>query len=75
MITSMYSFIKQKPSFESIEILEDSNLNYISHTDLEIMYRKYPELNLIGRLINEEYYIRLENRTFSLQFLPGKGKI
>ena len=31
-------------------------------------FEKYPEFNLIGRLLTEKYYIELEERTISLQF-------
>ncbi|MBL0304205.1 MAG: Crp/Fnr family transcriptional regulator [Cytophagaceae bacterium] len=67
-VTSMYSFISQKPSFETIEVLEDSTLFEISYNNLQLLFEKYPEFNLIGRLLTEKYYIELEERTISLQF-------
>ena len=68
VVTSMYSFISQKPSFETIEVLEDSNLFVISYENVQFLFKKYPEFNLIGRLLTEKYYIELEERTMSLQF-------
>ena len=67
-VTSMYSFITQKPSFETIEILEDSTLFEISYKNVQLFIKKYPEFNLIGRLLTEKSYIELEERTMSLQF-------
>lgn len=67
-LTSMYSFISQKPSFETIEVLEDCILYEISYENVQFLFKKYPEFNLIGRLITEKYYIKLEERTMSLQF-------
>lgn len=67
-VTSMYSFISQKPSFETIEVLEDSTLYAITYENLQILFKKYAEFNLIGRLLIEKYYIELEERTMSFQF-------
>lgn len=55
-----------KPSFENIQFLEDSEIYSISSNDLNDLYRTYPELNLIGRKIAEEVCIILEERAVSL---------
>jgi CRP/FNR family transcriptional regulator, anaerobic regulatory protein len=67
VVSSMYSFVSQKPSYENIEILEDSILYCISYEQLQDLYQKFPEFNLIGRLLTEKYYIALEERILSLQ--------
>ncbi|SPZ94201.1 Uncharacterised protein [Sphingobacterium multivorum] len=56
----------EKPSFENIQLLEDSEIYAISVDDLNELYRIYPELNLIGRKIAEEVCIILEERIMSL---------
>ncbi|GAA0883765.1 MULTISPECIES: Crp/Fnr family transcriptional regulator [Sphingobacterium] len=56
----------EKPSFENIQFLEDSEIYAISVDDLNELYRIYPELNLIGRKIAEEVCIILEERIMSL---------
>lgn len=66
--TPLYSFVTQKPSFESVEILESSVLYAISHENLQQLYRQYPEFNLIGRVLTEKYYVDLMARTMSFQF-------
>jgi len=66
--TPMYSFVTQNPSFESIEILEESVLDVISYENLQNIYRIYPEFNLIGRILTEKYYVELMTRTMSFQF-------
>lgn len=68
IITSMSAFIKQETSKENIEALEDSTLYYLSYCQLQKTYEKYPELNRLGRLLTERYYIELEEHTLSLQF-------
>jgi CRP/FNR family transcriptional regulator, anaerobic regulatory protein len=74
IFASVYSFTSQKPSFENIEILEDSILYCVSYDKLQQLYRKYPEFNLIGRLLLERYYIELEERTFSFQMQSAKER-
>jgi CRP/FNR family transcriptional regulator, anaerobic regulatory protein len=74
IITSVYSFISQKPGIENIEILENSLLQCISYDKLQRFYKDYPEFNLIGRLLTEKYYIQLESRVSFLQYLPAKER-
>ncbi len=71
---SMYSFTAQKPSFENIEIMETSVLHSVSFDQLQQLYQKYPEFNLIGRLLTEKYFIILEERIFSLQIQSAKER-
>jgi CRP-like cAMP-binding protein len=71
---SMYSFVTQKPGYESIEALEDSTLYSIEYNQLQYFYKKYMEINLIGRLFTEKYYISLEERKNSLQFQSAKDR-
>ncbi|WP_126973259.1 Crp/Fnr family transcriptional regulator [Gynurincola endophyticus] len=55
------------PSFENIQFLEDSIVHFITIQDLNKLYLEYPELNLIGRKIAEEYCKIMEERIVSLQ--------
>jgi len=68
IITSMYSFVSQKNSFESIEFLENSIVYCLEYEQLQRLYKQHIEINLIGRLFTEKYYIKLEERVMSLQF-------
>lgn len=56
----------EKPSFENIQFLEDSEVYAIAADNLETLYHSYPELNLIGRKIAEEVCVVLEKRITSL---------
>jgi len=49
--TSLASFISQKPSFEYLDILEDADLLYITHTDFFALADTLPEW--------KDFYIRL----------------
>lgn len=63
---SILPIYANKPSFENIQFLEDSEIYAISVNDLNELYRIHPELNLIGRKIAEEVCIILEERAVSL---------
>jgi len=74
IVASMYSFTTQKPSYENIEIIEDSVLHSIYFDNLQQLYNMYPEFNLIGRLLIEKYFVELEERIFSLQMKSAKER-
>ncbi len=74
IIVSVYSFFSRKPSFENIEVLEDSILQSINWDQLQMLYKNFPEFNQTGRLITEQYYIRSEERSINLQTLTAKQR-
>ena len=67
-VTSFHSFITQQPSVESLEALEDTILWSISHQSLYELYDTFPEIERLGRMAYEKYYIRLEERYVNAQF-------
>lgn len=69
-----YAFISQTEAFETIEALEDTSATLISYAALQTLYLKFPETERIGRLITENYYIKLEERILSLQFKTAKER-
>lgn len=72
--TCFYSFISNKPSFENIQALEDCELLGLSLSSLQNLYSSFPETERIGRMITENYYIKLEDRILSLQFKTAKER-
>lgn len=72
--TSFYSFISRKPSYETIRALEDSSIIAIHFDDLKSLYKDFHEIETLGRLVNERYYLQLEERTYALQFLSAKER-
>jgi CRP-like cAMP-binding protein len=72
--TCFYAFVAMKPAFETIETLEDSILVKIPHAALQKLYLKFPETERVGRIITEQYYIKLEERLLSLQFTTAKER-
>jgi CRP-like cAMP-binding protein len=74
MVTSVSSFMTQNPSNESIQALEDSQLYVISYSKLQELYTVSLEMNIIGRLLTEQYYINLEKRAFLLLNATAKER-
>ncbi len=67
-VTSFHSFITQTPSVENLQVLEDSVLWSISQEALYSLYNQFPEIERLGRMACEKYYIRLEERYVNAQF-------
>lgn len=67
VIYSVESFILQKPSYESIQALEDTVVHYITYHDLQAIYRQFSEFNFIGRVLTEKYYTLSEQRLYGMR--------
>lgn len=72
--TCFYSFISKESAFETIQALEDCELTQISYADLQALYSNFPETERIGRIITENYYLKLESRLLNIQFKTAKER-
>lgn len=72
--TSFYSFISQHKCYETIEALEKTSVEALHYKDLTKLYEQFPETEKAGRLIMEEYYLRLEERIMYIQFKTAKER-
>lgn len=61
------SFYSKKPGYHFIETLETSKIARIHRDKLQRLYRSYPELNFIGRVITENYFVKSEERLYLLR--------
>lgn len=75
VLISVKSFFNQVPSDEYIQVLEDLTAYYISHRELEDLYRDFPEFNLIARKLITAYYVQSEQRNYLLRRLTAQEKI
>lgn len=73
-VTSLLSFVTQKPGMENIQLLEDCKLWAVSYTDLQKLYDQHPEINTLGRVMNERYYVMLEERFVSNHFKEARDR-
>ena len=67
VLSSALSLFSNSPSKENIQLLEDSTVHYITNQNLQDLYQKHPDFNMIGRKIAEDYCLLLEDRIASLQ--------
>ena len=72
--TSFYSFITSKPALEHVQALEETSVIEIPYTVLQHLYKHFPETERLGRIITENYYIKLEERILNLQFKTAKER-
>ncbi len=68
VILSYNSYIKEKPSYEIIELLEDSKLLRIAHHTLQDLYSKHIGLANWGRKLAELELIKTEERFINQQY-------
>lgn len=73
-VTSMYSFVTRKGSYENIECIEKCSCLKISHEDLQELFLSYPEIEHVYRLILERYYIALEEQLVFTKFKSAKDR-
>lgn len=73
-VTSMYSFVTRKKSYENIEALEKCTVYRISYDDLQNLFLVFPEIEHVYRLILEQYYIMLEEQLVFSKFKTAKER-
>jgi CRP-like cAMP-binding protein len=56
-ITNMESFIKETPSTQYLQALEETKVLYLSKETLEKLYSRYPKLERLFRIITENMLI------------------
>jgi len=67
VIVSIESFFQQKESYESIQALEDTVVYYIEYSEIQNIYRRFPEFNFIGRVLTERYYTLWAQQLYGLR--------
>ena len=67
VIISVESFFKQKPSYESIQALDETVVHFIEYNELQFIYKNFLEFNYVARVLTENYYTLSEQRLYSLR--------
>jgi CRP/FNR family transcriptional regulator, anaerobic regulatory protein len=71
---SVKSFFEHAPSAEYIEAIEPCMLLYITYDELEMLYKQYPEFNVVGRLVVQKYYVLSEERLAGMRNLKAEKR-
>lgn len=58
--SSYDSFLRQAPSIQGLDTLEDSELLVITRDDLNTLYKKVPRMETLGRKIAEQRFINAQ---------------
>jgi CRP/FNR family transcriptional regulator, anaerobic regulatory protein len=74
VIVSVESFYDQKPSYETIHALEDVELLYINHSELESLYRDFREFETIGRILTIKYLKFWNRQLFNLRMQSARER-
>lgn len=73
VVTSIAGLSQQKPSREYIQAMEDCDLTIATYEALQHMYTYFPEMNTVGRLLLERYYLDAEERAY-ISRIPSAEK-
>ncbi|MCP4440991.1 MAG: Crp/Fnr family transcriptional regulator [Aureispira sp.] len=74
VVCAHMSFISRKPSLESIQALEDTEMLSISYYALQKLYQQSPKFQELGRLMMEQTYIDAKLRILALQTQPAQAR-
>jgi CRP-like cAMP-binding protein len=73
-VTSFYSFISRQQCVENIQLIEDCTLWAISYSDLQALYDKHHDVERLGRVMHERYYVMLEERFVRNHFKEARER-
>lgn len=74
VIISVHSFFSQTSGYEYIQALEPSRIHYIHYLELQDIYTRFPEFNIHGRVLTEQYYMMAEERLRSLRMQSAQER-
>ncbi|MFD1551034.1 Crp/Fnr family transcriptional regulator [Putridiphycobacter roseus] len=73
-IATFSSFITQTASFETLEAMEDTQVYELSHQALIELYEMSPKFEKLGRILAEQNYLCVLDRTLTLQTKTAREK-
>ena len=68
------SFFTQQPGEESIEVLKEAEVLYVSHQCLHNLYSEFPEFNLHRAILGEKYYVQSLKREIAFKKYDCEGR-
>jgi CRP-like cAMP-binding protein len=72
--TAIRSISSNKPSDEYIQALEDCELVVIPFEAMQELYDRFPEMNMVGRKLLEEYYAASEERVYICRIPDARSR-
>lgn len=74
VVVSYYSFLTKTRTTETIQLLEDTQFFRISYDDIYNLYEVSEEINTLGRILNENYLLKVAKRIEILQTLSARER-
>ncbi len=74
LVTSIFSLDNPAPSMENIQALENCELLALSFENLNELYNRFPEFNLVARKLLQRYYADAERRAFIARLTKAENK-
>src|SRR3984957_377916 len=74
LVSSILSLDERVKAIENIQALEKCELLSLTLAELEIMYERFPECNILARKILQRYYADAEKRAFIARLTKAEKK-
>jgi CRP-like cAMP-binding protein len=74
LVSSILSLDERVRSIENIQALEKCELLSLTLAELEVMYERFPESNILARKILQRYYADAEQRAFIARLTKAENK-
>ena len=72
--TSIRSMSGQRPSDEYIQAIENTDLVVIPFEAMQEIYIRFPEMNMVGRKLLEQYYAESEERVYICRIPDARSR-
>lgn len=74
LATALRSYLKEVPAYENIQSLTEVELISIEKKDMNMLFEKIPAWNKVVRIVMEFLYVKMEERSISLQYETAKER-
>ena len=74
LVTSIFGLNERSPAIENIQALENCDLLVMTYGDLQELYERYPQANMVARVLLQRYYADAEKRAFIARLTKAENK-
>lgn len=74
LVTSITSLDLEVPALENIQAIEDCELLALKNADMQKLYQQFPEFNITGRKLLQQYYRDAEGRAYIVRLSSAEDK-
>jgi CRP-like cAMP-binding protein len=74
MVSSILTFEEKGSSIENMQAIEDCEMLALTLADLQTLYDRFPEFNIVSRKLLQQYYSDAERRAFIARLTNAETK-